>query len=131
MTTRPPDVLSKVPAFLLTSVEGFSDSPEYQRLEPDARQVPGLVVGQLGIWLRSLQSEALKDPTDTRVARRLQLTYHALEVLARSEVKEIQNAVVVEVLEHLHGSSELVCAITAGFLAETRRLYREWVRMDP
>lgn len=113
-----------VPRFLMNSVSGFVDSPEYQRLDRISQSVPGLVVGQLGILLRRLQAEALTSKT-TSVA--LRESYDALEVLASSPSREVQNLVVVDVLEHLHATPEVFEAILKNMGPATGELYREWV----
>ena len=122
-----PQSTSEVPEFLLGSAVGFSDSPEFLRLEPGLRHVPGLVMGQLTIWIRRLQAELLTRPEDPQVAQSLEQALLAVDAMSATTNPEIQNLVVVEVLEHLHGPPSLVDALVGRFGVATRALYARWV----
>ncbi len=52
-----PTTSSEVPAFFLGTVRGFKDHAEFHRLDGPSRAVPGLVVGQLTVFLRRLEAK--------------------------------------------------------------------------
>ena len=132
MTQKVPSGPSEVPSFLTKSVPGFRASAEFNRLDDASRRVPGLILGQLTIYLRRLQTELIHRQIGADVARaELQDIYSALEALARSPSNDVQNLLVVDVLEHLHGSSEIREAILSSLGPSTRDLYAKWVEPGP
>jgi hypothetical protein len=124
LLTSPEDV----PIFLVKSVSGFADSPEYERLDETSRSIAGLVTGQLGIMLVRLQSEALRRTPTAEADATLRDSYRAIDYLASSPSPEVQNLVVVEVLEQIDGPKEVRDAIVDQFGSATRQLYRRWVK---
>ncbi len=132
MTVPAPTTVAGVPAFILSAVSGFQNSAEYLRLDVELRTVPGLVLGQLTILLRRLQTEALERPSANReTAQTLDQAAEALEALAASGNHEIQNLVIVECLEHLHGAPRMREALWRRFGPATRALYLAWVDPGP
>ena len=126
-----PTTPADVPKFLMESVSALRDSPEFQRLDEVSWLVPGLVLGQLTILLRRLQSEVINGQNAApAVQDQLREIFLAFEVLARSPSRELQNLVVVEVLEHLHGPPDVRRAILASLGRSTRELYIKWVDPD-
>lgn len=127
---QPPTTPADVPRFLMESLPVFVDSPELERLDEELRSIPGLVVGQVTILLRRLQSESTSGKgASSALQDQLREISSALEVLARSSSPEVQNLVVVEVLEHLHATPEELQAILTRFGPSTRGLYVQWI--DP
>jgi hypothetical protein len=120
-----PRQYDRLPDFLVRSVPGFEESPEFARVR-EFRELPGVVVGALTPFLLRLEATSQKGMLDAGAADSLEGLYRAIEAMASSDDLEVQNALVVEVFEHLHGSRSVVARIENKLHPRSRALYSRW-----
>ena len=121
-----PSAYSALPEFLLRTVPGFADSPEYQRVA-EHRDLPGVVVGALRPFLVRLETASQTGKLAADEAMSLEGAYQAIEAMASANDPNVQNAVVVEIFEHLHAAPRVVEAIRGNLHPESQALYSRWI----
>ena len=121
-----PSRYGKLPEFLVRTVPGFEDSPEYQ-LVAEHRDLPGVIVGALTPFLVRLETASQERTLDAEEAASLDGTYEAIEAMAASDDPDVENAVVVEIFEHLHAPARIQAAIRGALRPASRALYARWV----
>ena len=114
----------RVPELIVSAIPEFAESPELARLRPDERVLPGLVCGAFADFLTRVQSEALSGPGASAIVDRC---YGALERLASSTDPAVRNVVVVEILENLDGSVELMTEFRRHLQPNSRMLFEVWI----
>ena len=110
----------------MRTVPGFRDSPEYQ-LVAEHHDLPGVIVGALTPFLVRLETTSQEGTLDAKEAASLDGTYRAIEALAASGDPDVENAVVVEIFEHLHASPRILAAIRGALRPASSALYARWV----
>ncbi len=120
-----PRFYDRLPAYLLDSVVGFGDSPEFETVA-EFRDLPGVICGALGRYLSRLQREAEAGVLDPAGREQLESSYRGVETMASSEDPEVQNAVQVEIFEILSDGSALWETIRANLLPASKALLERW-----
>jgi hypothetical protein len=120
-----PKFYDRLPAYLLDSVVGFRDSPEFATVA-EFQDLPGVICGALGQFLARLQVEAETGNLDVAGREELESAYRAIDAMAGSEDPEVQNAVQVEIFETLSDGSTLWETIQANLLPTSKALLERW-----
>src|SRR6187200_2995399 len=105
-----PREYDRLPEFLVRRVPGFEQSPEYL-LVADNFDLPGVIVGALTPFVVRLEKASQSGTLDAAGAASLAGVYQAIEEMAASDDPEVENAVVVEVFEHLDADPRTLAAI--------------------
>lgn len=117
-----PGEYADLPDFLIRSVPGFGTSPEFA-LVADCFDLPGVIVGALRSFLERLDTASRADDFDASSAASLEAVYRVIEAMASSGDPEVQNAVVVEIFEHLQEDQ----SIRENLHPLSRALYERWI----
>lgn len=94
-------------ATLVSGVQGFADSKEFEQLGDELSRLPGLVFGAFTKVLVRFQEEEIRRGLSDRDSKTLDDAYRALEDLSSTTDDSVLNLVETEVFENLRGSSEL------------------------
>ena len=112
-----PDVLLAIP--------GFKESPEFQ-LVAENTDLPGVIVGALRRYVERLEGEAGRGTLDANSEASLEGAYDTFERMAASGDPAVENALVVEVFEHLDGGEGVKRRIVERLGPRSSALYERW-----
>jgi hypothetical protein len=115
-----------LPDFLLTAIPGFRESPEFESVA-EHTDLPGVIVGALSPYVVRLEGEDRRGKLDEASGASLQAVYSAFEMMAGSRDGHVQNALVVEVFEHLHCDERTRRRIVKRLGPHSRAAYDRWV----
>jgi hypothetical protein len=107
----------------------FGESQEFLDLDPEDRDVPSVVCGAFRGYVERLHSKGYSPTRRSSVADEAQRaeTIRAMERLATSPDLEVQNALVVDVFEHLDLSEGDLDAFLSRLGPSARALYGRWI----
>ena len=121
----------RVSEVLLSTVEGFGNSTEYEQLSEAERQLPGVVAASFTRFFMRLQEAEARDGLSDRNARILDQAYRAIERLASSRDEQVRTLVRDEVFENIRGSELTWRLMESRFGPQSEALYEEWRRRNP
>ncbi len=121
----------KVPEVLLSTVENFGDSLEYEQLGEAERQLPGVVAASFTRFFMRLQEAEARDGLSDRNVKILDQSYGAIERLASSRGERVRTLVRDEILENIRGSELAWRLIESRFGPQSKALYEEWRKRNP
>ncbi len=113
----------RIAELLLEQAPSFSESSEFTELEAADLELPSVVCGAFRRYAQRVHREAASDTSDDRVLE----TLRAMERLATSPDPEVENALVVDVFEHLDLSDEALERFIARLGPSSRALYDRWI----
>jgi hypothetical protein len=115
----------RITELLLEQAPSFGKSMEFLELEPPDLELPSVVCGAFRRYVQRLHSgsEVADAPAD-QVAE----TVRAMERLATSSDPEVENALVVDVFEHLDLSDDEIGRFVARLGPASRALFHRWIR---
>ena len=117
-----PRDLPRLPDLLLSEVPAFGESEEFLRLESADLALPSVVAGAFRRYVERLFSQ----PPDATASYRVAVV-RAMERLASSSDSEVQNALVVDVFEHLALPPEQLGDLLTSLGPAARALYDRWI----
>lgn len=102
----------------------FASSPAYERLSEHDRGLPTVVTGAFARYINELLtgSEGERD-----VSRQLRAGFNVIERLASSPDPEVQNALIVEVYEHLDLTDDESERFQRQLGPASKALYARWM----
>lgn len=121
----------KVPEILLSMVQGFADSLEYERLSEIERQLPGVFAAQFTRFFVRLQEAELRGDHDERDTETLAGAYRAIEKLASSRDKQLRSLVQDEIFEDIRASEGTWPKIKVRLGWQSRTLFDQWNKSNP
>lgn len=114
----------RITELLLEQAPSFGESSEFTALERSDLELPSVVCGAFRRYVQRVQCEERGfDTSDDRVRE----TLRAMERLATSPDPEVENALVVDVFEHLDLPSEALERFIARLGPSSRALYDRWI----
>lgn len=122
---------SKVPDVLLSLVQGFADSLEYERLNETERRLPGVIAAAFSRFLVRFQDAEVRDGLADRDARTLADAYGALEVLAGRQDEQVKTLVQDEIFDNIRASDATWRVIESRFGPGSKELFEEWRKKNP
>jgi hypothetical protein len=117
-----PGEYERIPDLLLSEAPAFGTSDEFQSLQPDDLALPGVVLGAFRRYVQRVFSKR-HDAVSSEQADALR----ALERLATSSDREVVNALVVEVFEHLDQPQQELNDLLDSLGPAARALYDRWL----
>jgi hypothetical protein len=120
-----PGDYDQLPEYLLREVPGFAESPEFELVAAD-RDLPGVVTSAVGAYLLRLQASEIRRETNLAQSAALTRAYEVLEEMASSPDGHVQNALQVEIFEHLHANDVVVAAVETRLGPRASALFRRW-----
>lgn len=121
-----PSTYERLPDFLLTSIPGFRESPEFATVATDV-DLPGVIVGAAKNYLVRLEDEDGRGKLGATGRDSLEAAYAALEAMATSNDANVENSVVVDALMYLNCPEVTRGRIVKRLGPSTRALYNQWV----
>jgi hypothetical protein len=101
-------------------------SPEFELVAEDT-DVPSVIVGALSPYVVRLEGEASRGTLDAGGRTSLDAVYETFERMASSRDGHVENALVVEVFEHLHCTERIRRRIVKQLGPHSRAVYDRWV----
>ncbi|HEY7561567.1 MAG TPA: hypothetical protein VH650_05275 [Gaiellaceae bacterium] len=120
-----PGAYDALPEYLLREVPGFAESPEFELVAAN-RDLPGVVTAAFGRYLERLQAMAIRRQADAAEEAALDRAYAVVEEMAASPDADVQNALQVEIFEHMHVNDVVVAVVETRLGPVARSLYRRW-----
>lgn len=120
-----------VPELLLSRVQGFADSLEYERLNETERGLPGVVAAAFTRFFVRFQDAERQEGLGDRDAKTLDDTYRAIEDLVLSPDERVRTLVEDEIFENIRASETTWRAIESRLAPMSRALFGEWRRKNP
>jgi hypothetical protein len=121
-----PGEYDRLPDFLLRSIPGFRESPEFATVATDI-DLPGVIVGAAKNYLIRLQEADGRGKLDATEQGSLDAAYAALEAMATSSDANVENSVVVDALMYLNCGERTKRRIVQRLGPGSRVLYDRWV----
>jgi hypothetical protein len=121
-----PSEYERLPAFLLTSIPGFRESPEFATVAANI-DLPGVIVGAAKNYLVRLEDEEGRGKLDATGRSSLDAAYAAFEAMATSNDVNVENSVIVDALMYLNCPEATKRRIVKRLGPSTRALYNRWV----
>lgn len=121
------DAYKNVPARLVRTVVGFSESPEYSRLSSFDRQTPGIVCGALIRYLVRLQGDSMSGQLREEETATIAQCYAAIEDLASDKNIDVVNLVYVDVFDNMHCSDDVREVIVNHLAPAAKAAYQDWL----
>lgn len=114
----------RITELLLEYAPSFGESTEFLELEPPDLDLPSVVCGAFRRYVQRVHSGAgaLDTPNDP-----LTETIRAMERLATSPDPEVENALIVDIFEHLNLSDEEVGRFVPRLGPAARALFDRWI----
>ena len=125
-----PGEYDSLPDFLLAAIPGFQESPEFELVAEDT-DLPGVIVGALSPYVVRLEGEASRETWDAGGRTSLDAVYETFERMASSRDGHVENALVVEVFEHLHCTERIRRRIVKQLGPHSRAGLRPPGRLSP
>jgi len=121
----------KVPDILLSTAQGFADSPEYDGLNDRERQLPGVVAASFTRFFVRFQDAELREGLSDRDAKSLADAYEAIETLSSKRDEQIRTLVQDEIFENIRASEATWRVIEGRFGPQSKTLFEEWRKRNP
>jgi hypothetical protein len=129
--TRTEPEYSKVPDLLLSEVEGFEDSLEYERLNETEQGLPGVVAAAFTLFFVRFQDAEVREGLVDRDATTLADAYRVIEQLARGSDEHVRTLVQDEMFENVRASEATWQRIESQLGQASKTLFMEWRRRNP
>lgn len=115
----------RIAALLLEQAPSFGESTEFLELEAADLELPSVVCGAFRRFAERVHARTeVSDLRDDRLAE----TIRAMERLATSSDPEVENALIVDVFEHLDLSDEELERFIGRLGPSARALFDRWIR---
>jgi len=116
----------EISTLLVSTVSGFGESPEYQKLAEYERDISGVVVGAFAQYLCRLHERKQAGENNEDLDSAITSAHNAIEEMASSSESAILELVTDEIYENLECNTEVLEKIREHLNPASLALYERW-----